>query len=292
MPSFTFVSTANWFALRGAVPVFVDVRPDTLNIDETLIEREVTPRTRAIAVVHYGGIAAEMDSITDIADRHGLAVVEDNAHGLGGLYKDRALGVPRLHGSPELPFDQERPVRRRRCSTSSPILACCRQPNRPRERDQPICIQKGRGRQVHVARPRIEFPSWGAAGRSLDCATGAFRSIQSGAGVGETRSESMAHRAAKHEVQTPQPPAYVQHPAHLYHLVLPNPATQQGMIKHLRGLGIMAVSHYVPLHNSPAGLRFGRPGSNCPVTESVSDRLIHCPSPDLTQSAVGRVVEA
>ena len=294
MPSYTFVSTANVFALRGAVPVFVDVRPDTLNIDETLVEGAVTPRTRAIAVVHYGGIAAEMDSITDIADRFGLAVVEDNAHGLGGVYKDRALGS--LGSMAAQSFHSTKNIQ---CGEGGALVIS--DPGLMPAAE--IAREKGTNRTA-FRRGEIDKYTWLALGSSflpgellagvLTAQLEHFDQIQrERQRVWNTYHESLAHWAANNEVQTPQPPPYVQHPAHLYHLVLPNPATQQGMIKHLRGLGIMAVGHYVPLHNSPAGLRFGRPGSDCPVTESVSDCLIRLPLyPDLTESAVGRVVEA
>jgi dTDP-4-amino-4,6-dideoxygalactose transaminase len=294
MPSYTFVSTANAFALRGAIPVFVDIRPDTLNIDEERIEEAITSRTRAIAVVHYGGIGAEMDFISDVAERNALAVLEDNAHGLGGLYKDRPLGS--LGSMAAQSFHSTKNVQ---CGEggalvmSDPALLTAAE----------IAREKGTNRSA-FGRGEVDKYTWLALGSSflpgevlaalLTAQLEHFDEIQRNRHrVWDAYHESLSQWAMTREVGTPQPPPYVQHPAHLYHLVLPSHDQQLAFIEHLRQRGILAVGHYVPLHSSPAGVRFGRIGGPCPVSEAVSDRLVRLPLyPDLTESKVGRIVDA
>jgi dTDP-4-amino-4,6-dideoxygalactose transaminase len=294
MPSFTFVSTANAFVLRGAVPVFVDVRPDTLNLDEALIEEAVTQRTRAIVVVHYGGIAAEMDLIGEIADRHGLAVVEDNAHGLGGKYKGRALGGLGLMATQS--FHETKNVQ---CGEGGALVMS--DPTLMARAE--IVREKGTNR-TQFKRGEVDKYTWLDLGSSylpaellaavLTAQLEHFDEIQAMRHrVWDAYHLTLEDWAARYGVQTPQPPPYVEHPAHLYHLVLPETIERKAMIHHLDSKKVMAVSHYVPLHNSPAGQRLGRLGGPCPVTETVSERLLRLPLfAGLTDQEIDRVTEA
>jgi dTDP-4-amino-4,6-dideoxygalactose transaminase len=294
MPSFTFVSTANAFALRGAVPVFVDIRPDTLNIDESRIEAAVTERTRAVVVVHYGGIAAEMDMIGEIADRHGLAVVEDNAHGLGGKYKGRALGGLGLMATQS--FHETKNVQ---CGEGGALVMS--DPTLMARAE--IVREKGTNR-TQFKRGQVDKYTWLDIGSSylpaeilaavLTAQLEHFDEIQAMRHrVWDAYHLSLEDWAARYGVQTPRPPPHVEHPAHLYHLVLPETIERKALIHHLESKKVMAVSHYVPLHNSLAGQRLGRVGGPCPVTETVSERLLRLPLfAGLTDLEIDRVTDA
>jgi dTDP-4-amino-4,6-dideoxygalactose transaminase len=294
MPSFTFVSTANAFVLRGAVPVFVDIRPDTLNLDEARIEEAVTERTRAIVVVHYAGIAAEMDVIREVADRHGLAVIEDNAHGLGGMYRGRSLGGLGLMATQS--FHETKTIQ---CGEGGALVMS--DPTLMARAE--IVREKGTNR-TQFKRGEVDKYTWLDLGSSylpaellaavLTAQLEYFHEIQAMRHrVWDAYHESLQDWAAKYEVQTPQPPAHVQHPAHIYHLVLAETILRKALIHHLDSMNVMAVSHYVPLHTSPAGQRFGRVGGPCPVTETVSERLLRLPLfPALTDPEIDRVIDA
>jgi dTDP-4-amino-4,6-dideoxygalactose transaminase len=294
MPSFTFVSTANAFALRGAVPVFVDIRQETLNVDERKIEEAVTKRTRAIVVVHYGGVGAEMDAINDIARRNSLTVVEDNAHGLGGLYKGRPLGA--LGAMASQSFHATKNIQ---CGEGGALVMT--DPGLVIRAE--IVREKGTNR-TQFRRGEVDKYTWLDLGSSylpaellaavLTAQLEHFEEIQRMRHrIWDAYHEMLKQWATSYDVQTPQPPRHVEHTAHLYHLVLPSADQQQSLIKHLGQLGIKAVSHYVPLHNSPGGATLGRLGGPCPVTEAVSDGLVRLPLyPGLTDAAVERVTEA
>jgi dTDP-4-amino-4,6-dideoxygalactose transaminase len=294
MPSFTFVSTANAFVLRGAVPVFVDIRLDTLNLDETRIEEAVTERTRAIVVVHYGGIAAEMDVIGQIAGRHGLAVIEDNAHGLGGKYKGRALGG--LGAMATQSFHETKNVQ---CGEGGALVM-----SDPKLMARAEIVREKGTNRTQFKRGEVDKYTWLDLGSSylpaellaavLSAQLEYFDEIQAMRHrVWNTYHSSLKDWAARYEVQTPQPPLHVEHPAHLYQLVLPETIERKALIHHLDSKKVMAVSHYVPLHNSPAGLRLGKVGRPCPVTETVSERLLRLPLyAGLTDLEVDRVTDA
>ncbi|MFG1609403.1 dTDP-4-amino-4,6-dideoxygalactose transaminase [Actinoplanes sp. NPDC049265] len=283
MPSFTFVSTANAFALRGAVPVFVDCRPDTLNLDENLVEAAVTPRTRAIVVVHYAGVACAMDTILAVAGRYGLAVVEDNAHGLGGSYRGRPLGS---FGA--LATQSFHATKNVSCGEGGALLI-----NDPSlvERAE-IIREKGTDRS-RFFRGQVDKYRWMDIGSSyllsdllaaaLTAQLEAFGEIQ------RARHEVFDAYAAAFGFS--MPPG---HPAHLYYLLMPDLAARQELIAHLRGRGVQATFHYQPLHDAPAGERLGRTGpGGCPVTSDVADRLVRLPLwAGLTPSDVDRVISS
>ena len=294
VPSFTFVSTVNAFVLRGARPIFMDIRPDTLNIDETLIERRIGPRTRAIVPVHYAGVGCEMDAILDIAARHGLAVVEDNAHGLFGKYRERFLGT--FGSLAALSFHETKNFI---CGEGGALLI-----NDPRyiERAE-ILREKGTNRS-RFFRGQVDKYTWVDVGSSyvLSDILAAFLLAQL-----ESRTEVHAKRRRVWEfyrdhlwkwaedrcVRLPVVPPWCSQSYHMFYLLLPSTERRNALISHLKARNILSVFHYVPLHTSEMGQRFGgRPG-DCPVTESVSDRLLRLPFyNDLAEDEQMSVVEA
>jgi dTDP-4-amino-4,6-dideoxygalactose transaminase len=279
VPSFTFCSTANAFALRGARLVFVDCRPDTLNIDERLIEAAVTDRTRAIVVVHYAGVGCEMDAVAAIADRHGLVVVEDNAHGLGGRYRGRALGS--IGALATQSFHETKNVH---CGEGGALVF-----NDLRYFERAEVVREKGTNRGQFFRGMVDKYRWMDIGSSflpsdllaafltaqLECFAESQRQRHH---VWSSYHEQLADWAAEHQVSQPTVPDDRIHPAHLYHLLLPDLHRRQGMLQHLAERGVHATFHYQPLHTAPAGVAFGRvaPGG-CPVTENVADRLIRLP---------------
>jgi dTDP-4-amino-4,6-dideoxygalactose transaminase len=278
MPSITFVSTANAFVLRGAVPVFVDIRPDTLNLDEALIEAAITPRTRAICVVHYAGVACEMDPILDIAARHGLAVVEDAAQGVLSSYKGRPLGSIGALGA--LSFHETKNVisgEGGALLVNDPALV---------ERAE-IIREKGTNRSKFF-RGQVDKYTWVDVGSSYlpSEILAAFLSAQlDEADAISQRRIDLWNRyhawAAKHEaagrLRRPVVPDHCVHNAHMYYLLLRDLEDRTAFIARLKQAGVGAVFHYVPLHSSPAGMRYGRAAGALPVTDSTTDRLVRMP---------------
>ena len=278
LPSYTFVSTANAFVLRGAVPVFVDIRKDTLNLDERLIEAAITPRTRAIVPVHYAGVACEMDSILAIAKRHGLRVVEDAAQAIMASYKGRALGAIGDLGS--FSFHETKNIH---AGEAGSLLL----------RDQDlvqraeIMREKGtdRGR---FFRGEVDKYTWQDVGSSFlpSEITAAFLWAQLEEAERITRERTAIWRRY-HEwlapleqqglLRRPVVPADCQPNGHLYYVLLPEGRDRQAVLGELKAGGINAVFHYIPLHSSPAGLRFGRAHGDLSLTTSLSQRLIRLP---------------
>jgi len=278
MPSFAFVSTANAFVLRRGVPVFVDIRPDTLNMDETLIERAITSRTRAIVALHYAGVSCEMDDILDIAARRGLAVVEDAAQGIKASYRGRPLGAMGRFGA--ISFHETKNVI---AGEGGALLI-----NDVRDaRRAEIMWEKGTNRS-EFARGEAAKYTWLDVGSSFlpGELTAAFLQAQlEDADRFCTRRlqlwqryhsqfERLEHAGA---LRRPIVPAQCQSNGHIYYLLLPTAAMQTAVLASLTSGGISAVFHYVPLHSSPAGLRFARTSGDLPVTEDLSKRLIRLP---------------
>lgn len=278
VPSFTFVSTANAFVLRGARPVFVDVRPDTLNLDESRLEALVTPRTRAIAPVHYAGVGCEMDVILDVARRHGLAVVEDNAHGLYGKYRGRYLGT-----FGEMATQSFHETKNVTCGEGGALLV-----NDARYVERAEIIREKGTNRARFFRGQVDKYTWVDLGSSylpsdvlaafLYAQLEAIERIQAQRRrVWEYYHAHLQDWAARLEVRLPIVPAHCEQPYHMYYLLMPSLARRQALIQHLAERGILAVFHYQPLHLSDMGQRFGgRPG-DCPVTEDVADRLVRLP---------------
>ncbi|MCJ0826694.1 dTDP-4-amino-4,6-dideoxygalactose transaminase [Luteimonas sp. 50] len=278
MPSFTFVSTANAFVLRGAVPVFVDIRPDTLNIDESLIEAAITPRTKAICVVHYAGVGCEMDSILAIAARHGLAVIEDAAQGIFSTYKGRPLGS--IGGLGALSFHETKNV------ISGEGGALLVNDDAYIERAE-IIREKGTNRSKFF-RGQVDKYTWVDVGSSYlpGEIIAAFLAAQFEEAEKITqrrldlwqRYHAWAERLESAGLaRRPIIPADCTHNAHMYYLLLPSLDARTGFIDGLRQRQVGAVFHYIPLHSSPAGRRYGRASGDLPVTDTVSERLVRLP---------------
>ena len=278
IPSYTFVSTANAFVLRGATPVFVDVRPDTLNLDETLLERAITPRTKAIVPVHYAGVACEMDAIMQIASARRVAVVEDNAHGIFGRYRGRMLGT--FGAMATLSFHETKNIT---CGEGGALLI---NDQSLIERAE-IIREKGTNR-ARFFRGEVDKYTWVDIGSSylmsdvlaafLYGQLEAWREIQAKRRtIWERYDNALRAWAAERGVRTPIVPPQCAQSFHMYYLLLPSPQARAAMIAHLKSRGILAVFHYLPLHLSDMGRRFGGKAGDCPVSEDVSERLLRLP---------------
>lgn len=278
VPSFTFVSTVNAFALRGAQPVFIDIRPDTLNLDENLLAEKITPRTRAIVVVHYAGVGCEMDAIGQIASRHDLPIVEDNAHGLFGLYKGRPLGS--FGALATQSFHETKNIS---CGEGGALLI-----NHPAlvERAE-IIREKGTDRS-RFFRGQVDKYTWTDIGSSyvLSDLLAAFLWAQLEARqeiqrrrqrIWETYDRELSGWASRAGVQRPTIPSHCTQPYHIYYLLMPSLEARQRLIEHLKSRRILSVFHYLPLHLSRMGKRFGGQPGDAPVTEDISDRLLRLP---------------
>lgn len=277
MPSFTFVSTANAFVLRGARPVFVDIRPDTLNLDERLLESAITPRTKAIVVVHYAGIACEMDAVMEVAGRRRLVVIEDAAHALMSRYKGKPLGG--FGHLATFSFHETKNV------ISGEGGALVINDARFVERAE-IVWEKGTNRS-QFSRGRVDKYTWMDVGSSFlpGELTAAFlwAQLEEAEQITSRRRElwqRYLHASTPLEalgLRGPVVPPGCEHNAHLFYLLLPLPADRNEVLADLNARGVNAVFHYVPLHSSPAGLRYGRVSGSMSVTDDSSARLIRLP---------------
>ncbi len=294
IPDFTFVSTINAFVLRGAKPVFLDIRPDTLNLDECRLEAAITARTRAIVPVHYAGVGCEMEAIMELADHHKIAVVEDNAHGLFGRYKGKYLGTFGIMAAQS--FHETKNF------SSGEGGALLINDNELVERAE-IVREKGTNRS-RFFRGQVDKYTWVDIGSSYlpSDILAAYLYAQL-----EQRERIQSHRenlwrtyemglkawAAGKGVQLPAVPEHCDQPYHMFYLLMPNLRLRQGLIMHLREHGIDSVFHYLPLHLSDMGRRLGGKPGDCPVTEDLSDRLLRLPFYNsLTESELADVVEA
>lgn len=278
VPSFTFVSTANAFVLRGAKPVFADIRPDTLNLDEKTLEALITPHTRAIVPVHYAGVGCEMDVILEVAARRGIAVVEDNAHGLFARYRGRSLGS---FGS--LAAQSFHETKNITCGEGGALLI-----NDPANIIRAeILRDKGTNRKQFV-RGEVDKYTWVDIGSSyppsdilaaflLAQLEKHYEILRQRAAVWSFYDRHLANWADDHGVQRPAIPPHCEQSYHMYFLVLPSRVARQRLIESLKRRGIVAVFHYVPLHSSPMGQQFGGRVGQCPVSEWAGDRLLRIP---------------
>ncbi len=294
IPDFTFVSTVNAFVLRGARPVFVDIRPDTLNLDESRLEILINPRTKAIVPVHYAGVGCEMDAILEIAGRHNIPVLEDNAHGLFGKYRGKYLGT---FGAMAAQSFHE--TKNFSCGEGGALLV-----NDPRYAERAEIIREKGTNRSRFFRGQVDKYTWVDIGSSYlpSDVLAAFlygqleqrEKIQSHRRrVWETYAAGLADWAGRHEVRLPYIPEHTEQAYHMFYLLLPDLDTRQRFIMHLREQNIHAVFHYLPLHLSDMGLRFGGQPGDCPVTEDVSDRLVRLPFHNaLTGSEQEQVIEA
>ena len=278
MPSYTFVSTANAFVLRGAVPVFVDIRPDTLNIDETLIEGAMTDRTRAIVPVHYAGVACEMDAIMAIAGKHDLLVIEDAAQAITASYKGRPLGS--IGQMATLSFHETKNI----ISGEGGALLV----NEPRLATRAEIIREKGTNRSRFFRGEVDKYTWVDIGSSYlpgeIIAAFLWAQMEEADSITprrlamwDTYHQRFAEAEAAGRVRRPVVPAHCTHNAHMYYLLLPDPGRRTAFIDRLRRLGIHTVFHYIPLHSSPAGQRFGRTHGDLRVTTAMSERLVRLP---------------
>jgi dTDP-4-amino-4,6-dideoxygalactose transaminase len=294
LPSFTFVSGANAFALRGAKVVFADVRPDTLNVDETQLRGLVGERTRAIVPTHYAGIGCEMDEIVALANSVGAAVVEDNAHGLFGRYRGRRLGT--FGALAAQSFHETKNVT---CGEGGAIVV-----NDPAlvERAE-IIREKGTNRKQFF-RGQVDKYTWVDLGSSYVqselLAAFLFAQLEARERIQDARrrvwgryADSLGDWANERGATLPTVPAHCDQSFHMFYVLLPSLEERTALIAHLRARGILAVFHYQPLHLSEMGREFGgRPGQ-CPVTEDVADRLLRLPFfTGLSEPEQDEVVEA
>lgn len=276
MPSYTFVSTANAFVLRGAVPVFVDIRPDTLNIDENLIEQAITPKTKAICVVHYAGVACEIDKILDIAKRHNLYVVEDAAQALGSFYKGKPLGTIGDIGC--FSFHETKNI------ISGEGGAIIINNDKFIERAE-IIREKGTNRSKFF-RGQVDKYTWVDIGSSYlpsdMIAAFLYSQLENMDKINAKRLEiwhkyDEFFRQFDGIIRRPICPAECNHNAHMYYLLFNNLDMRTKFIDFMKKNDILTVFHYIPLHSAPAGQKYCRTFENMVVTDNVSDTLVRLP---------------
>lgn len=294
VPSFAFVTSVLAFTLRGTKPVFADVRADTLNIDERQVERLVTKRTKAIVALHYAGVSCEMDALLDVGRRHGIPVVEDNAHGLYGKYRGRwtgtigALGTQSFHETKNFT-----------CGEGGALLV-----NDPAlvERAE-ILREKGTNRSRFL-RGLVHKYTWVDQGSSWlpsdILAAFLLAQLESREAIQGRRAElwkrydrELATWASELGVARPHVPAHCEQPYHMYYVLLADAAQRERLITHLEERGILAVFHYLPLNLSEMGRKYGGADGQCPVAENVSSRILRLPFFNaLTDDEQGEVIAA
>ena len=278
IPSFTFVSTINAFVLRGAVPVFIDIHPDTLNMDETRLEKLITPRTRAIVVVHYGGVGCEMDTILAIAQKYNLPVVEDNAHGLFGKYKGKPLGSFGCLATQS--FHETKNIS---CGEGGALVF-----NETDLVDRAEIIREKGTNRSRFFRGMVDKYTWVDIGSSYlpsdILAAVLYAQLEVREQIQNRRQQiwnfyytHLSEWASKWGIQLPTIPPDREQAFHLFYILLPNLEIRQKLMNDLRQEGIISVFHYLPLHLSDMGRQFGGKPGDCPVTESISDRLLRLP---------------
>ena len=279
VPSFTFVSSVNAFVLRGARPVFADIHPDTLNIDERHVERLLTPRTKAIVVVHYAGVACEMEAFASISARSGAIIIEDNAHGLFGRYKKRALGT--FGQMSTLSFHETKNLT---CGEGGALLL-----NDASLIDRAEVIREKGTNRSRFFRGEVDKYSWVDIGSSYlpsDILAAVLAAQLEGHDAIQVRRRRLWERyeaalgtgwADTHGFTLPRIPPDREQSYHMFYMLAPSAAARDALLAHLKAHHILAVSHYVPLHASKMGRQLGgRPG-DCPVSERVADVLVRLP---------------
>jgi dTDP-4-amino-4,6-dideoxygalactose transaminase len=294
VPSFTFVSTVNAFVLRGARPVFADVRSDTLNLDESKLEALITPRTRAIVVVHYAGVACEMDAIMEIANRNKIPVIEDNAHGLFGKYKGKQLGTFGVMATQS--FHETKNF------TSGEGGALLINDKKYIE-DAEILREKGTNRS-RFFRGQVDKYTWVNVGSSYLpsdlLAAFLFAQLEEREQIQSCRQQiweayyrELSTWAEENYLHMPFVPVHCEQTYHMFYLLFPNLEKRHAAIAHLKERGIQAVFHYLPLHLSPMGEKYGGRQGDCPVTEKSSDQLLRLPFyTNMTVEDQARVIDA
>ncbi len=291
MPSYTFVSTANAFVLRGGVPVFVDIRPDTLNLDETKIEAAITSKTKAIVPVHYAGVGCEMDAIMEIAQRHNLIVIEDAAQGIMSTYKGRPLGSFGHLGA--VSFHETKNVI---CGEGGALLI---NDSNLIERAE-IIWEKGTNRSQFF-RGQVDKYTWVDMGSSyLPSEINAaflWAQLEEANSITQNRLDiwqeyhnQLAQLEENHKIRRPLIPSYCSHNAHMYYILLPDLKRRTELLKFLKEKSIYAVFHYVPLHSAPAGKKYGKTHGDLEVTNHASNQVLRLPLfPELTKQEIQKI---
>jgi dTDP-4-amino-4,6-dideoxygalactose transaminase len=294
VPSFTFVSTANAFALRGARLVFADIRPDTLNLDESRLESLITPRTKAIVVVHYAGVPCEMDSILEVASRHRVRVVEDNAHGLFSRYKGTYTGK---FGC--LAAQSFHETKNFTCGEGGALII-----NDAELLERALVIREKGTNRSRFFRGEVDKYTWVDLGSSYLpsdlLAAFLYAQLEAREAIQEKRRrvwsryyESLSDWAERNDVKLPVIPPQCEQSYHMFYMLLPSVGHRESLISDLKARSILSVFHYAPLHLSEAGKRFADRPSECPVTEEVSERLLRLPFyTNLTESDQEQVTAA
>ena len=294
VPSFTFVSSVNAFVLRGALPVFVDIRPDTLNINEKQLEGRITPRTKAVIVVHYAGVGCEMDAILEIANRYNIPVIEDNAHGLFGKYKGKYLGTFGCMATQS--FHETKNIT---CGEGGALLI---NDDRYIERAE-IIREKGTNRS-RFFQGLIDKYTWVDIGSSYlpseILAAVLYAQLEHWQEIQQKRKQiweyyyhNLRSWADRHSIILPTVPDYCDQAYHMFYLLMPSLDIRRLLMAHLRERGIVTVFHYQPLHLSEYGRRFGGKQGDCPVTEMAADCLLRLPFYyDLTELDLDQVINA
>ncbi len=294
VPSFSFVSTANAFVLCGANIRFIDIRLDTLNLDENQLPDLITPNTKAVATMHYAGVGCEMDQILKIAEKHDLAVVEDNAHGLFGKYKGHYLGTFGTFGTQS--FHETKNFI---CGEGGALII-----NDPKYVERAEIIREKGTNRSQFFRGEIDKYTWVDIGSSYLpsdlLAAFLFAQLEERDQIQRKRksiwdryASNLEDWASTNDVQLPFIPAHCEQTYHIFYLVLPDLTSRNNLIKHLKSKGILSVFHYVPLHLSPMGQKFGYKEGDLPNTESISDRLLRLPFyNEMTEEEQIQVIEA
>jgi dTDP-4-amino-4,6-dideoxygalactose transaminase len=293
VPSYTFVSTVNAFVIRGARPVFVDIRADTLNIDERLIERRLNKRTRAIVPVHYAGVGCEMDAVMEIAERCGVSVVEDNAHGLFARYRGRPLGsfgclaVQSFHETKNIS-----------CGEGGALIV---NEERLLERAE-ILREKGTDRSRFL-RGQVDKYTWVDVGSSyvMSDILGAvlLAQLEKREMIQERRrqlwqryNDELLEWALYRGIRLPYVPTHCDQAFHMFYLLMSTSEDRDRFIHRMRARGVHCVFHYVPLHKSPMGVKMGGKPGQCPVAELVSERIVRLPFyPGMSDDEQGWIIE-
>ena len=294
LPSFTFVSTANAYALRGAKPVFADSRPDTVNMDESKLEGLFTARTKAVVVVHYAGVACEMDRIAALCRAKGVALIEDNAHGLFGKYRGRPLGS--IGDFATLSFHETKNIT---CGEGGALGV-----NNPHHLERAEILREKGTNRAQFFRGMVDKYTWVDVGSSyvMSDLLAAFlygqleqwEKVQNARrNLWERYHESLAGWCREHQVTRPTVPAHCEQAYHMYYLVCPNLEFRTALIDHLKARGVLAVFHYQALHLSVMGRKFGGEPGQCPVSERLADVLVRLPFfNEMTRDEQQRAIDA
>jgi len=294
VPSFTFVSTANAFVLCGANVRFIDIRPDTLNLDENQLPDLITSNTKAVAAVHYAGVGCEMDRIMAVAKKYNLAIIEDNAHGLFGKYKGRFLGTLGTFGTQS--FHETKNFI---CGEGGALII-----NDPNYVERAEIIREKGTNRSRFFRGEVDKYTWVDIGSSFLpsdlLAAFLFAQLEEREQIQTQRkaiwdryASNLKDWASTNDVQLPFLPSHCEQTYHIFYMILPSLETRTNLIEHLKSKGILSVFHYVPLHLSPMGKKFGYKEGDLPNTESISDRLLRLPFyNELTENDQHQVIES